>query len=308
MRLLQYRMPKDWNLYQWGDNHEGSAFVSDHGIRHVINTILEDPIGYSFHIGDAAESRTIDHPYYVHEHSTGTVLAQIFRLIEMFKPLTDAKDDTGLPKLLWMNKGNHEKSVDNYGNTTEAICSQLGIDYGTWTAKPTFRDRKSGKVQFKGYFCHGFSKRHVISSQAQDPKLRRAHEEMIIKKMLYPMASDALVMGCGHYHILRVNSPMSELILTDDGKKIKHGYTRYKEGDYIHPDLRWYAVSGSFYKQFVDGMDSYAEMAGYRPTEMGWIKYVIRDGVVQSVEPIVLPEGEGGRNGKEKEAAVGAGN
>ena len=290
MQLLTFTMPRDFTLIQWGDTHEGTQFQVKHGIEEVIDTIIREKNCYSFHVGDWAESRTIDHPYY--DNSTArtgsnTPLAQLMVVRDKFKPLSDKKDRYGNSKLLWINKGNHDRSVDNFGGLTEHLCSELGIAYGKWSTRATFIDPK-GKQMFKGYWTHGFEGVHTLTSQAQDPKLQKAHAEMKIKKMLYPMAGDCIIMGMGHYHRLVINEPSRELYLTDDTEKIYQNYTSPPNEGFIHQDLRWYCCSGAFYRQFLPGHDSYAERRGLRPTELGYIKIHVVDGEIKRVEPVVI--------------------
>lgn len=284
MKLLSFTMPDDFNFYWFADQHEGTIFQVSHAIEELYKTILKDPIGYGACGGDWAESRKIDHPYYVHDHAKAgvkTPLMQLLKVRDELKPLADKK------KLLWINKGNHESSVDSFGNLTEALCKELRVEYGTWTTKATFK-RKNGRDMFKVFATHGFTKVHSLTSQAQDPKLQRAHRELKLKKMLYPLAGDCIAQLVAHYHTLVNSSPSKELYLTDDGKKIKQAYTEHTGNSYIHPDHRYYCCTGSFYRQYKPDFDSYSEMAGYRPTEIGYQILRVRDTKLVGIDPVIV--------------------
>lgn len=92
----------------------------------------------------------------------------------------------------------------------------------------------------------------------------------------------------GHYHKLIVARPMSDLYLTDDGKDIHQSYTAPSPEGYVHPDLRYYGCSGAFFKQYEVGYNSYAEIAGYKPSEMGYLVLKVRDGSLASVEKVKI--------------------
>jgi len=64
----------------------------------------------------------------------------------------------------------------------------------------------------------------------------------------------------------------------------------YGKDSFIHPDLRWYVNTGSFYKLYADGknVSGYAERAGYDPNELGYVVVRVKDGIINDVERVVI--------------------
>ena len=59
---------------------------------------------------------------------------------------------------------------------------------------------------------------------------------------------------------------------------------------YLHPDTRWYGMTGSFLKLYSPPGSKavgYGEMRGYRPTEIGCLKATVKEGKLTHVEKLV---------------------
>jgi hypothetical protein len=263
MQLLKVKIKKDCNIYQLGDFHIGTIFHHSKGLQKALDTIENDKDAKVVIVGDLCESIAVDDPRYDSDTNTDPIpFHQAEDIIEILRPIKN--------KIIAILKGNHEARLNKYLNISQYIAKQLATNYGTWTVKIKFVDNKDNE-QFKGYFCHGDIRRSIMQSNAGDPIQRQANEKAMLKRMMFAKAGDCHYMGCGHYHKLIVVPPTQELYLTDNGKEIHQEYTVHPGMGYVHPDLRWYGCSAAFYKQFIVGHDSYSEMAGYRPTELGYL-------------------------------------
>ena len=181
--------------------------------------------------------------------------------------------------------GNHERKLWRFGDLMAEICEQLGVEYGTYTAKLTIQD-KNGDLMYKEYVTHGSRN---ITSTADDPLRREVNMQLILKRQLKFKAGDCAVMLKHHTHKLIVSKPKVELFLTDDGKKIKQSYTSWGQNEpYIHPDARWYGNAGSFLKLYEDGITGYAERGEYDPVEIGFLILKVRNKKIISLDPYYL--------------------
>ncbi len=271
MRLLTKNLENDHNIFHFGDLHNGSVLSSQKGWDKFVEAINSEYEGcsnnYGIEGGDDIEAIMVDDKRFDPEKLTQPLpLEQIDRAVELRQPIKD--------KLLCKLMGNHERKLWRFGDITEKICKDLGVDYGTYTAKITIKD-KHDKLMYKIYETHGFKN---ITSSADDPKRRRVNMQLILKRHLKFKAGDCAVMIKHHTHKLLVCKPESELYLVDDGSKIKQAYTEWGQKEpYIHPDARWYGNAGSFLKLHGKGISGYAEIMEYDPVELGWLVLIVRD-------------------------------
>ena len=268
-----------------GDTHEGTVLQAKDAIQEFINMVLEPYDGvktnYVIHHGDEIEAFTVDHKFYNAETSNEPIpLQQAKEVIKDFKPIRKNI-------LAWL-LGNHPWALHKFGNITrDVICKELGIEYGTYTLKYSFNNKKN-ETQWKLFATHG---RKGISSTADDPSRREANMKLILKRHLQHKASDAQILSKAHSHKLLILEPTANLYLYDDGEKIKKGYTKpivYLEHSYIPPDQCWYVNTGSFLKLYEMGVSGYAEMAEYDPVEIGFAIAKVRDHHVIGVDKIIL--------------------
>lgn len=271
-------LPSNFNLYQIGDSHEGTILQHREGLLETIEAIHDDPIGYAVHMGDEIEAITIDDPRYDMEtQERSTPLQQRDNVVKDFAPIAEKT-------LVWL-WGNHPQKLAKFGNITLDICTQLGIEYGTWTAKLKFHDTHG--PMFKAFLTHGIRGR--IVSNAKDYEQQQANMKASLKRKLEAKAGDCLLMSMGHTHLLLIVEPAKRLYLTDDGDSVKQRYlTPGSNEDYIAPDRRWYTNTGSFLKLYGNGVSGYAEIAGYDPVELGYILVKVRDRKIQSVEKVTV--------------------
>ncbi len=271
MKLIKKVLPKDHNIFHFGDVHDGSVLSSKHGWQELLDVMSSSYDGcsnnYAVDGGDMFEAIMVDDPRYSEDKLTEPLpLEQLKRAVKMRQPIKN--------RLLAILQGNHERKLWRFGDVTADVCRQLGVDYGTYSAKLTICDR-DGKLMYKIYETHGYRN---ITSTADDPVRRQANMKLILKRHLRNKAGDCAVMIKHHAHKLLVCAPESELFLVDDGSKIKQEYTHWGQHEnYIHPDARWYGCAGSFLRLFGQDMSGYAEIQEYDPVELGFLVLKIRN-------------------------------
>lgn len=282
MKLLTKQLPDDHNIFHFGDLHDGSVLSSQKGWNKLIEAMGSEYDGcsnnYGIDGGDMIEAILVDDKRFDPEKLTQPLpLEQIDRAIKLRQSIKH--------QLLFALMGNHERKLWRFGDITAKICEELGVDYGTYTAKLTVEDTK-GKLMYKIYETHGLKN---ITSTADDPKRRKANMELILKRHLRFKAGDCAVMIKHHTHKLLVCKPDTELYLTDNGREIKQNYTDWGQSEsYIHPDARWYGNAGSFLKLYGKGVSGYAEILEYDPVELGFLVLKVRDKKIISLDPYYL--------------------
>ena len=106
------------------------------------------------------------------------------------------------------------------------------------------------------------------------------------------MSGDCELMACGHSHRVLTRTPARKLALFSNShhSSLNQHYLNPQEkaGKYIDHDLRWYVCSGSFLKQFVEGIDGYAERCGYEPIEIGYVIVHIRNGAIVDLTEVII--------------------
>jgi len=302
MQLIEKTVQSNFNLFLFGDDHEGSVLCYRKG-REKLFDMLESPWGgltakhnYGWHSGDHIEAITVDDIRYHPDTCTIPIpLAQNDSWVETWKPVRH--------KLIGMNDGNHPWRLYRFGNLAERACRDLGINYGGWMAKISWVDAKR-RLIFKSFHTHGAK---GIWSVSPDPVRRKAQKLHILRRHLQDMAGDVLLMSKGHTHQILIGKPEPEVYLVDDGNTIKQAYTNREclnvhfplqagikspkveeNTGYIHSDYRWYVNTGSFLKSMTEGITSYAEAREYSPVELGFAIAEIRDRQIVDVKKVVL--------------------
>jgi len=301
MQLIEKVVPVNFNYFLFGDDHEGSVLTYRKG-RDKLFDMLESPWGgltakhnFGWHSGDHIEAITVDDPRYDPRTCTNPIpLEQNDNWTEAWKPIRK--------KIIGMSEGNHPWKLYRFGNLTQRACTELGIAYGAWMARVTFRDR-NGQVIFRAFHTHG---RKSITSVSPDPKRRKANREHILRRHLEGMAGDCLLLSKGHTHQLLISEPEPELYLIEEGNNVRQAYTNpvnlsvhfpiqekaqkqeIPTKGYIHPDYRWYVNTGSFLRSMKEGVSSYAEAFEYPPVELGFAIVEVRDRQIQAIRKVVL--------------------
>lgn len=278
MKLITVTLPANHNIFHFGCKHEGSSLSSDNGWDKLCDAMNSEYDGcsnnYGVEGGDDIEAITADDPRFSSEKLTEALpLAQMKIAIKKREPIKHMM----LVKLM----GNHERTLWRFGNIMEMMCDELGVLYGTYTAKITIQDKKDNLI-YKLYETHG---RKTITSTADDPLRRDVNMQLILKRQLRRKAGDCAVMIKHHAHKLIVTPPTSELYLIDDGKRIKQAYTSSGQTEpYIHPDARWYGCAASFLRLFGEDISGYAEIAELDPVELGFLVTKVRDRKIVEVK------------------------
>jgi len=284
MKLIEKRVPNDFNLFLFGDDHEGTILRHDKGWLKLVD-MMESPYGglparrnYGWHHGDFMEAIMIDDPRYDMETvKTPIPMEQLDASEKNMKPIKH--------KLVGMNEGNHPLKLWKFGKMTEMLCNRLNIEYGTWATKILWKDSK-GRTMFKSFHTHG---RKSINSSADDQERRESNMRLILKRHLKEKMGDCVLMAKGHTHRIIITEPKKRLYITDQGGKLKERYTSSNHtDDYIHPDHRWYVNTGSFLNLYGENVSGYAEIAEYDPMEHGFAVAQIRDRVIQRIDPVVV--------------------
>ena len=283
MRHIKFNLPRDHNLFLFGDDHEGSVLRYDAGWNKLLDMMNSEFEGcdanYGWHHGDPMEAITIDDPRYDLETTKDPIpLKQVDAVIKNLLPIKS--------QLLGMNEGNHTRKLWRFGNLTQKICLELGIMYGTWTAKLLIHDKK-GRLMYRSFHTHG---KKSIHSAAEPLDRRITNMKIILQRHLRDKMGDTILMCKGHVHKLLVLEPQSPLYLSGE-RSVKQKYVDCSidaRAPYIHPDHRWYVCTGSFLKMYEEGLNGYAEMAEYDPIELGFAVVIIRNGKMITVKRIVV--------------------
>jgi hypothetical protein len=282
MRLITKVLPDNHNIFHFGDKHGGSVLSWDGGFLKMIDMMHSKYEGcsnnYGIEGGDDIEAIMVDDKRFSPDRLTEDLpLAQIKSAIKIRQPIKK--------KLLVKLMGNHERKLWRFGDITQKICDELEVDYGTYSAKITIKD-KNDNLMYKIFETHGS---RSITSTADDPKRRRSNMELILKRQLKEKAGDCAVMIKHHAHKLLVSKPESELYLVDNGKEIVAGYTGLRQTDpYIDQNERWYGCAGSFLRLYGDGISGYAEIGEYDPVTLGFLVLIVRDRKIVELKPIYL--------------------
>lgn len=279
----------DFNLFEAGDEHEGSTMFHREGWDMMVDMLHSSYDGlpanrnYLELHGDGMEAIAIDDKRYNPNVTNPNILLLMQSCIDRYKKVASKTNvclDSNHWRKLWKWTGDPDKGVAHF------ICHEAGIPYGTYSCRIKYVDGKN-RLIFKHYMTHGTK---TITSTADDPKRRKANRELTLKRHLKFKAGDCVLQSKGHTHQLLICEPDSELYLTEgsDGK-LKQAYTESAHTDpFINMDHRWYLNTGSFRKTLGDGFSDYAEIAEYDPTELGFLIVKVRNRKIAGVDKIVL--------------------
>ena len=288
MRTIKKWMPRDHNLILCGDDHTGSRLRHNGGWNRLVEVVNSEYEGCSenfvVHHGDAIEGILLDDRRFDGKTTAGNVLKEIDWFIANIEPIKD--------RMLVLLDGNHPRALwRTIPDVTRYICERTGIPFGTWETRFTYT-YKNGKTMYKHLARHGSKS---INSTADDAKRRRTNMELILKRQLRDLAGDCMLMSMGHTHQLLLCRPIdwNYLYTGTDGRVRQAETLKHSSGQYIAPEHRWYVNTGSFLKSRDSGhgfdaedeevYSGYAEVAGYRPVDLGFAVAIIRDGKIQDV-------------------------
>lgn len=286
MQLIDWTVNKGVHkTYLFSDLHVGGIFFHKKAYEKVIEEVKNEQNTQAVFVGDAAEGRASDHPYFDMKTADPDLMLPVQQYEWFEKSIADEKISK---KIVTIMEGNHDSALAHkYGDQLNGICNRLGIKFGTTSCVITFRDEK-GKQLYKIYCHHGAG---TIKSSAGDIIRREANIRESIKRKLKNKFSDCSGKFMAHTHKLYVVPPEKRLHLLSDGSKIEQVYSqKHGRSRIIHPDDVWYGNTGSFQKQFVLGVSGYGERRMYDPLEMGYLKIIStpEGDDIQRIEKVVV--------------------
>jgi UDP-2,3-diacylglucosamine pyrophosphatase LpxH len=285
VKVFDFKKHKDIEYCSWGDLHIGNAAVCTDAIKKFIQHIQKKDNRYFSLVGDLIEGKTVDNPHFdidIHvgknEYTSTLIHKQCDNVIELFEPIAD--------RCLFVSPGNHERnrSVKNVFKPEAYIAKGLGCECGTYANIAQFEN-----LNIYEWHGGGFS-----NPMAGDYKQIETNRQIFPKRKMRFLAGDCEVMIMHHIHRVVLHEPaVYPIIIFKDGERKmvyrRGGRVQHKDGSYeIEENDRWYCVSGSALRAYVEGVSTYAEEKGYPPTELGYIKVIIKDGSVEDVEKVRL--------------------
>lgn len=239
-----------FNLIALGDTHLGTRNFAKERFKEMVEWIRETPHTYWIGMGDYCEYipiqdkrfdiQAIDVEY---QGSLGRLpRAQTDAMIEYLMPIKD--------KCIGMHDGNHELSIKKYNSIdpTYEICSALGtkwLGYAAFT-RLTFERLKGRRQSFDIYSTHSRVSGRMIGNKGN-----------YLEKMCINYDADIMLIAHGHRKtcitISRIGLPRTNARHVKDRKMVA-------------------GMTGSFFRTYTEGVSSYAEQAGYPPSDLGVIK------------------------------------
>ena len=279
-------MPDNFSICDMSDFHLGSPNCAEETLIETVEAIKAQDDCYVIFKGDAIEAILPNDKRYMHsavKEGLQSPKEQADRVISIFNCISD--------RILAWGIGNHELKLWNTMDFGKYIADSLKVPYGAYNFKLHFNDT-DGNLMFKTYHTHGMGSIH---SNAKDQIQYDANRRAGLKHKLAKSGhSDVVYMSRGHDHQLITVDPTVEnqLFLTDDGKGIHQHYrvSPAQNADYIPPDSRWYATTGSFRKLYSKPgscVIDYSEVCGFAPSEIGYAKVTVEDKKIVRVEKIV---------------------
>jgi hypothetical protein len=279
LQLIDAQIEPDSNIFLIGDTHEGAKLFDSDGWNAFVEMMHSPYEGcasnYYVDHGDTIEGIHVDDKRFgIDETTESRTLLQMDEAVKRRKPIAS--------KCLAMLIGNHEYKLQKFGDISARMARDLGVPYGTYSAKISYR--QNGKILFKGFHTHGYG---TMQHQAGDEEQRLANMRVKLKRMLRFKAADCFLNSMGHTHRLLTRPPLLKLNMIDDGHKLRQVYDKppvgYRQGDILHEDMRWYCNTGCFLKTLALGFSGYAERAGYDPNILGFAVALVRDGRLVNV-------------------------
>jgi len=292
MQYFDFKMPNDFNLFCMGDDHCGSRMRYADGFKIFKDLLTSESFdlpakkNFFMHSGDIAEMVFFDDKRYFPSSIPDTgqnVLDQIEFVVSEY---SDIKE-----KMLFLLDGNHtyREGFRSFGAITTEIARRLGVNYGTWSSRSTYRDKKGG-VMFRQFATHS---RANIRSRVRPWRRAKTNKEIAVKQYLEYKSADCLLNTLGHCHQLLCYRPENRLYLHGEDHRVqsRHATPADWHGDlrFIPEGFRYYVSTGSFYKLYgPQGTVSYAEIAGFDPIELGFAVAKVRDQKLVGVDLIAV--------------------
>lgn len=286
MEIIKKMLPADYELVLTSDLHLGSPCVSEENIAEMVDYVASNPNCFMTNFGDNIEAiAPNDKRFAFSDTKYKTAQDQCDAVIKLFAPIKE--------KILAIGLGNHEYKLLNIFNVAKYLCEGLGVRYGGYCYKLECHNELTNGLMHKMFFTHGNGQ---ITSNAKDAIQAEGNKRAGLKLKLSKSAhADCILMAMGHTHKSLIVEPTinNQLYLTSEDGKIKQHYRYHEEqnSNFIPPDARWYINNPSFMKLHApagSGYISYAEVAGYEPSEIGYTKVTVENGNVVNAERVII--------------------
>jgi len=242
---IEYRMSDRFKIYTIGDEHIGTLYHDEDGLRAKIKEIKNDPLALWVGMGDKAEFITPSDPRWtfgvIPEWLSADNIAeeQEDRYCEMY--------DSIKGKCLGLLEGNHEDAIriHSHIDVQKNICKKLGVDslgYSCFLILK-FKRRHSNEVHtVRGFLTHGSG-----GGITKGAKLNR------LQRLMDAFEADFYA----HGHVHDIITDVKPYLGLDSNNRIKH---KIKVG----------AMTGCWFRTYTqDVRASYGERKNYPATVIG---------------------------------------
>jgi len=290
-------MPGSYEHYFLGDFH---FFVIGHPtnkVKRLIRKICSKKNATVSIGGDVIDGMQLQDPRFKLGQYSGKferAEAQVHEAVKVLEPLTG--------RVKWVLHGNHELRVWNIMDVAKKIARQLQCT--CYEEDLTYNDKVHSVMQIKADFgsCRVLNGHWewYVNSWANDDYICYENERRSLKKRLCKVGGvdDCEVAVAHHIHKIHAIPPSSPQFMKTVSKheRLKAVYPTptkkwidQKRGLYYYDrDDRWYGSSGGFMPSYVEGFSTYAERKGYKPTEMGCVKMVVKNDKLVGLEGVIM--------------------
>lgn len=284
---LRNNMPGSFTLYLWGDTHIGNNATSYTAINKFIKKVKSKKNTFVGCGGDQLETITVnDKRFALDVHERPGISSRMDDQRDDFKERFSVIADN----FEWILDGNHELRYKNIFKVNKDIAKNFNCAYANGVLV---------KVLFPSFRLmdwHGYGS---INSKAGDPKQRRTNNMISLKRKLRCLpGGDCEVMCSHHYHFLDIDTPNKELVMltNPNTKRLVQEYTephkiwidKKKEIYRIPEEDKYYLCCGSALRGYEEGYSTYIEEKGYRATEIGCAKIIVKNDKIKEIVPEYL--------------------
>lgn len=278
-------MPSTYRIYATSDWHVGARACHMHELQRMIQRIYEDDAGYWVHGGDWIEGKPVKSKHFNPdslEPNLITVKQQMRRVKELVEPIAH--------KCLAVVLGNHDMYLRPDVDVQDDLCREMGLPRGDYQTL-----LQTGRLL--GLWYHG---RKNLSSNAKDPVQEWANEVAKLVKILDDIKQVSVKYAAlSHVHKLHKLDPIEEycIVMMEDGSLHARHVVRPvgvavdpKTGmtyEVVPKESRHYFVTGTFRRSGGLGYTDYGEVAGFKPSPIGYQIVHVEDDEVARVETVI---------------------
>jgi len=262
MKILEKKIPNKCNLYFIGDIHLPRG--KRNKFQQTVEEISKDKHGKVIFLGDYCEyikdgdprydPQEIAHYIQKYGDSVNMIQKQFTQFENDIKPLIDNK------QILGLHEGNHEYQFRkrNSVNLLEMMCDRndleyLGSNYVYWKLNGT----DDTTTLLTNHGCGGGTSigYHLKKLDSASRILNKVH-----------------IIAQGHTHQLTVNASCGPLDVTSNNK--------------LKQNTQYRCACGSFLGNYDLEVENYAEVQGYHPLPIGYVKAELDKGKIKSVQVV----------------------